>query len=157
MGRLLCLDFGTRRIGAALSDHRRSIASPLEVYHRQSPPQDAAHYRKLIAENDVDSIVIGLPLHTSGEESDLSSFARSWGRWLADLAKLPVTYYDERYSSADAEDFLRTHGFRRKGVKARRDMLAAQMVLQRYLDAGCPTSETPGSPLEDPPAVASDS
>ncbi|MBV8265979.1 MAG: Holliday junction resolvase RuvX, partial [Planctomycetaceae bacterium] len=63
MSRVLGLDFGTRRVGAAVSDPRRLIATPLEVYERRDPAQDARHYQTLVREHEVDRIVIGLPLH----------------------------------------------------------------------------------------------
>jgi len=147
--RILGLDFGTRRVGAAVSDPRRVIATPLEVYQRRDIRQDAAHYRALVLEHDVDRIVIGLPLHTGGGESDSSALARRWGAWLAAETGLPVLYYDERYTTVDADDVLRSAGLKLKDRKARRDMLAARILLQNYLDAGCPEGEAPASPLAD--------
>lgn len=149
--RVLGLDYGTRRIGAAVSDPRRSIATPLEVYERRDPVQDAAHYRKLVEEHDVDRIVVGLPLHTGGGESDLARQARTFGAWLTGLTGVPVAYQDERYSTVDADDVLRTAGFKLKDRKLRRDMLAARILLQAYLDAGCPDVEAPAAPLSDEP------
>lgn len=151
MGRILGIDFGTKRIGAALSDPGRAIAFPLEVYERVSLVRDAAHYRKLVTEENVDCIVIGLPLHTSGQESELSGLSRDFGRWLAEVTARPVVFRDERYTSLDADDLLRGHGLKRKGRKARRDMLAAQILLQRYLDDGCPERESAATPIEDAP------
>ncbi len=151
MTRVLGLDFGTRRVGAAISDPRRMIATPLEVYERRDPRQDAAHYRGLIAEHDVDRIVIGLPLHTGGGESDSSRLARRWGTWLAEATGVPVFYHDERYSTVDADDVMRSAGFKLKDRKAKRDMLAARILLQNYLEAGCPDGEGPPLPLADEP------
>lgn len=151
MGRILGLDFGTRRVGAALSDPRRVIATPLEVYERRDPARDAAHYRALVAEEDVDRIVVGLPLHTRGHEGDLAILARRFGAWIAEATGLPVAFHDERYTTVDADEALRSHGFKLKDRKARRDMLAARILLQNYLDAGCPEAEAPASPLDDRP------
>jgi putative Holliday junction resolvase len=149
MGRILGLDFGTKRVGMALSDPRRLIATPLGVYERTGPARDAAHFQKLVLDEEVDRIVVGLPLHTRGGESELAVLARRWGAWLAETTGLPVVYFDERYTSVDAEDLLRSGGLRLKDRKARRDMLAAQILLQNYLDAGCPEIERPAPPLED--------
>jgi putative Holliday junction resolvase len=151
MGRVLGLDFGTRRVGAALSDPRRSIATPLEVYARSTPARDAAHYRELVREEDIDRIVIGLPLHTGGGEGESATLARAWGAWLAEQINLPVVFYDERYTTVHAEDVLRSQGLRLKDRKARRDTLAAQILLQSYLDAGCPEVEAPARPIADTP------
>src|SRR3954447_15912390 len=150
MGRLLGLDFGTRRIGAAVSDPRRLIATPLEVHERRDPAQDARHYQALVRENEVDRIVIGLPLHTGGREGTSALLARDFGRWLGQVTGLPILFYDERYTTSDAEDTLIAAGLKRSRRKGLRDMLAAQILLQNYLDAGCPETEAPATPLADP-------
>ncbi len=149
MTRVLGIDFGTKRVGAAVSDPRRQIATPLEVYQRRDPVQDARHYQTLVAEHDIDLIVIGLPLHTSGQASESSRRARAWGDWLGDLTKLPVRYHDERYSTVDADDVMLAAGMKRMDRQARRDMLAARILLQSFLDAGCPEAESPATPLMD--------
>lgn len=156
MSRILGLDFGTRRIGAALSDPRRLIATPLEVYERREPARDATHYRALVAEEGIERIVIGLPVHTGGGESDLSRLARAWGKWLTAATGRPVIFYDERYTSVDADHLMRSHGLKLRDRKARRDMLAAQILLQNFLDAGCPEVESPPGPLDDAPAEEPD-
>jgi putative Holliday junction resolvase len=149
--RVLGIDFGTRRIGAAVSDPRRKIATPLEVYERKDIAQDARHYRSLVAEHDVDLIVIGLPVHTSGQEGTSAKQARAWGGWLSKETALPVVYHDERFSTVEAEERLLAAGVKRQGRKERRDMLAAQILLQNYLDAGCPVDEPKSTPLADAP------
>lgn len=149
MGRLLGLDFGTKRVGAALSDARRAIATPLEVYERKDKARDAEHYRAIVAEYDVERLVVGLPLHTGGGEGDLAELARGWGEWLAGATGRPVTFFDERYTSVDAEESLRGHGLRARKRKGLRDMLAARILLQNFLDAGCPVVEAEPAPLED--------
>ena len=150
--RILGLDYGTRRIGAAVSDPRRSIATPLEVYERRNIQRDAAHYQTLVKEHDVDRIVVGLPLHTGGGEGGLAKQARIFGLWLTEQTGIPVVYQDERYSTVDADEVLRSAGFKVKDRKAKRDMLAARILLQNYLDAGCPDDEAPALPLSDEPA-----
>jgi len=149
MGRILGLDFGLKRVGAALSDPGRSIATPLETHERRDQAQDARHYKKLVAEEEVDRIVIGLPIHTSGREGDIASKARAWGAWLHSVTGLPVFYHDERYSSALADEVLIDSGVKRQKRKGLRDMLAARILLQDYLDAGCPETEARGRPLAD--------
>ena len=149
MTRVLGIDFGTKRVGAAVSDPRRQIATPLEVYERRDTTQDARHYRAIVIEHDIDLIVIGLPLHTSGNESESSRQARAWGEWLGTLTGIPVRYHDERYSTVDAIDVLRSSGAKRKDRQSRRDMLAARILLQSFLDAGCPTTLAPSAPLMD--------
>jgi len=150
MGRVLGIDFGVKRVGAAVSDPGRSIATPLEVYERRDPVQDARHYKKLVEEDEIDRIVIGLPVHTTGREGESAARARAWGSWLAEVTGLPVVYYDERYTTVLAEDVLIEVGFSRQKRKGMRDMLAARILLQNYLDAGCPeTLARPESLADD--------
>jgi putative holliday junction resolvase len=149
MTRILGLDYGTRRVGAALSDPGRTIAFPVEVYGLRSPVLDARHYGELVQENDVERIVIGLPLHTSGREGALASRVRMFGDWLAVSTGRPVVYFDERYTTVEAEQRLLDAGLSRQRRKALRDQLAAQIMLQSYLDAGCPLAEAPATPLAD--------
>lgn len=149
MPRILGLDFGTKRIGAAVSDPRRQIATPLEVYERRDPTQDARHYRALIEENEVERIVIGLPVHLAGREGASASLARSWGDWLAGLSKLPVVFFDERFTTVEAEDSMIAAGLKRSKRKGLRDMLAARILLQNYLDAGSPETTPLSAPLDD--------
>ncbi len=150
MPRILGLDYGTRRVGAALSDPGRSIAFPAEVYTLRGAKHDERYFRELVAENDVERIVVGLPLHTSGREGLLAAMARRFGDWLAGITGRPVVYYDERYSTVEAEQRLLDAGLKRDKRKALRDQLAAQIMLQAYLDAGCPETEAPAAPLADP-------
>lgn len=148
MTRVLGIDFGTHRVGASVSDPRRLIATPLEVYQRRDPAQDARHYRALVVEHDIDLIVIGLPLHTSGGESESSRRARKWGEWLGTTTGRPIRYHDERYSTVDADDVMRSSKMKWKDRQSRRDMLAARILLQSFLDAGCP-DDSPPTPLLD--------
>jgi putative Holliday junction resolvase len=150
MSRILGLDFGTRRVGAAVSDPRGVIATPLEVYERRDPVQDARHYREMVREHEIDRIVIGLPLHTGGREGVSAAQARTFGDWIAGVTGLPVTYFDERYTTAEAEDTLIAAGMKRSKRKGLRDMLAARILLQNFLDAGAPAAEAPAAPLADP-------
>ncbi len=149
MPRILGIDYGTRRIGAALSDPGRTMAFPAEVYTPRGPEHDARHYRELVREHEVDRIVVGLPLHTTGREGQLAGMARTFGKWLAGVTGLPVYYFDERFTTIEAEQKLIDAGLTRQKRKALRDQLAAQIMLQTYLDAGCPETEAKAAPLAD--------
>jgi putative Holliday junction resolvase len=149
MGRVLGLDFGTRRVGAALSDPRRQIATPLEVHQRRDLAGDLRHYQELVRAHEVDQIVIGLPLHTSGQPGTLVALARRFGARLAELTGLPIVFHDERFTTIEAENTLIAAGLKRRRRKGLRDMVAAQVLLQSYLDVGCPATEAPARPLDD--------
>jgi putative Holliday junction resolvase len=143
-GRLLGVDYGTVRIGLAISDPDRKIAFPLTTYTRRDRDADAAWFRDIVAKESVSALVVGLPVHTTGREGQKAGEARAFGAWLAEATRQPVVFYDERFTTVLAEAALWEAGLTHKKRKARRDRVAAQMLLQAYLDAGCPTDAEPG-------------
>lgn len=143
-GRLVGIDFGTVRIGIAISDADHCLASPYENYTRRDPEADRRYFTELVNTESVVGFVIGLPVHSSGEESAKSLEAREFGRWVADLTDLPVTFYDERYTTAQAEQLLNTAELTSKRRKKRLDMVAAQIILTSYLES---SGEDSGSAL----------
>jgi putative holliday junction resolvase len=146
--RLLGVDYGTVRVGLAVSDAERKIASPLATYERRGRERDAAYFRQLAATEEVGQIVVGLPVHNDGREGAKAKEARAFGGMLAAATGLPVVFWDERFTTAEAEDHLWQAGLTHKRRKARRDRVAAQILLQSYLDAGCP-AEQPPRPLDE--------
>jgi putative Holliday junction resolvase len=149
-GRLLGVDYGTVRIGLAVTDADRIIASPLEVRERQGLDRDAAYFKSLVEREHAVGLVIGLPLHTTGNEGTKAAEARAFGTWLAEVTGLPLVFADERFSTAFAESALWLAGLTHKKRKARRDAVAAQVMLQAFIEAGCP-SEVTVKPLEGEP------
>jgi putative Holliday junction resolvase len=149
--RLLGVDFGSVRIGLAVSDPDRKFAFPLEVRERGSRDADAAFFRALVEREEIGGLVVGLPVHLSGREGTSAVEARTFGAWLGEQTGLPVVFYDERFTTVQAESALWEAGLTHKRRRARRDKVAAQMLLQAYLDAGCPAETSPG-PLDDPGA-----
>ena len=142
-GRLLGVDYGTVRIGLAVSDPDRIIASPLATYTRRDPEADANYFRELVQFETIVGLVVGLPVHLSGREGEKATEARAFGKWLAEITKLPLVFYDERFTTVQAESALWEAGLTHKRRKDRRDRVAAQMLLQAYLNAGCPPEEPP--------------
>ena len=134
-GRVAGVDFGTVRIGIAISNPERSIASPLENYTRGTPEQDARRFRRLVADEAVVLFVVGLPIHLDGGESPKSREARKFGQWLAETTGVSVEFFDERFTSVEAEQALLAADLTRKRRKRRMDMLAAQIMLSAYLKA----------------------
>jgi putative Holliday junction resolvase len=143
-GRLLGVDYGTVRVGLAVSDPDRKIAFPLTTYTRRDRDADATWFREIVAQESISALVVGLPVHTTGREGQKAAEARAFGGWLAEVTGLPVFFYDERFTTVLAESALWEAGLTHKKRKARRDRVAAQMLLQTYLDAGCPTDAEPG-------------
>lgn len=134
--RIAGIDFGTVRIGIALADTVVRIAGPFENYNRRSPKLDAEYFQQLAHEERIDRFVVGLPVHLSGAESQKSSEARTFGEWLAATTSVPVEYFDERYTTSEADEILGGTKLTKKQRQARRDQLAAQIMLTAYLEAG---------------------
>jgi putative holliday junction resolvase len=133
-GRLLGLDFGARRIGIAVCDVEQRFASPLENYPRSRPQTDAVHLEAVARGQEAVGLVVGLPLHMGGEEGQSAHAARRFGKWAASVTGLPHAFWDERLSSALADEYMRDAGLSPKKRKLRRDKVAAQIMLQSYLD-----------------------
>jgi putative Holliday junction resolvase len=136
--RILAVDPGSVRLGLAISDVERRLASPLTTYTRRDPVQDALYFKKIVEAEEVGTIVVGLPIHEDGSEGAQAKLARVFGAWLQDATGLPCLFYDERFTSFEADASLLEAGLTKKKRKARRDRVAAQILLQTYLDAGCP-------------------
>lgn len=139
--KILAIDPGQVRLGLAISDAERRFSFPLETYTRRDPQRDLAHLRAIVAEEGVGLLLIGLPLHTDGREGESARLARVFGDALATQLGLPVRYYDERFTTVEAESILWNAGLTHRQRKERRDRLAAQILLQTYLAAGCPEQD----------------
>lgn len=146
-GRLGGVDFGTKRIGVAISDPQKTIASPLAQYERRGESEDARWFVSLAHREEITAWVVGLPVHASGDESPKSVEARKFGIWLQKVTERPVFFFDERYSTVEADRFLADANFSRKRRKERRDMLAAQVILSAFLESQDRSGPTP--PLDD--------
>src|SRR5580700_10299657 len=134
-GRLLGLDFGTRRIGISVSDDEQRIASPLENYTRSRDEVDATRLKKIAEEYRVVGLVVGLPIHTGGEEGQKAREARRFAAWASAATALPLAMWDERFTSAIAEDHLLAANLSKKKRKERLDKVAAQIMLQSFLES----------------------
>lgn len=121
--RVLALDHGTVRIGCAISDPSGTLARPLPVIE----PPEARVVVELVAEHDVERIVVGLPLLMSGEEGSQAGLARTFCTELEALLDIPVETYDERLTTRMAE------ASKRAGAGAAADSLAAAHLLEDYL------------------------
>ncbi len=134
-GALLGVDYGTRRIGIAVCNADQTIAVPVETWITRTPELDRRHFRELAADYRIRGIVIGLPLmNLSGDEGRQAGITRKFGEWLRKETNLPLIYWDERYSSAAAEMVLWSRGESPNHRKSQLDGLAAQIILQAYLD-----------------------
>lgn len=131
--RMLGLDVGDKRIGVAVSDETALIATPLRVVKRGSG--DRAEIGRMVAEWNANRVVVGLPTGLSGREGPQATAVRAYADALAVALDVPVTYWDERLTTAIAERALIEAGHRRAERKERIDAVAAAIILQSYLDA----------------------
>ncbi len=134
-GRLLGLDYGTRRVGLSISDEEQRLAVPLETYSRRKPDDDARHLVAVVGDYRIVGLVIGLPLHMGGEEGQKAAEARRFGAWAGGAAGLPIAFWDERLSTAQADEHLAAANLRPNKRKLLRDKIAAQIMLQSYLES----------------------
>jgi putative Holliday junction resolvase len=128
---LMALDVGERRVGIAVS-HSGILVTPHSVLYRKSKKEDFARLGRLITELKVERVIVGLPYSLSGYET-IGPQARRIKRYAEALAKtitIPLEYFDESYSTADAEAYLAASGQKRVPI----DAAAAAVILQNYLD-----------------------
>lgn len=134
MSRILSLDVGEKRVGVALSDPTGTFASPLVVLDAVASGL-MKEIAALCRAHDVDRVVIGLPLRLDGSEGPAAAKARAFAGKLGGSLSLPIEFWDERLSTVTAERCLIEGGTRRADRKALVDKVAAQIVLQHYLDS----------------------
>lgn len=150
-GQLLGVDYGTKRVGLAISTGDQTLSSPLQIYERRNERLDAKFFRELAEDYRLKGIVVGLPMHINGEEGESARHARAYGTWLSELTGLPVIYWDERYTSAVAEEHLLNAEMTRKQRKKRLDKIAAHIILQACLDFRHRARNPPDLPQEPTP------
>jgi len=132
--RLIGLDLGTKTIGLALSDLGRGIASPMETIRRKKFTLDAEKLLEICARQQVGGMVLGLPLNMDGSEGPRVQATRAFARNLAQKTDLPITYWDERLSTAAVtRTLLEADSSRAKRAEAV-DKMAAAFILQGFLD-----------------------
>jgi putative Holliday junction resolvase len=126
------LDYGTRRIGVAISDLLHITAQPHEVLEAEAADLDEK-LQRLVSEREVSEIVVGLPVSLSGYEGASAASARALGERVGVLTGLPVHFYDERFTSKTANEVLIAGKVRRAERKQVVDKVAAAVMLQQWL------------------------
>lgn len=133
-GTILAFDFGKKRIGTAIGETAIGIAHPLSTIHAEDKQRRYAAIEAVIREWQPALLVVGLPAHMDGTEHEMSRLARKFAGELAQRFKLPVEFIDERLTSAAAESSLGESGIASHKRKAVVDSVAAQHILQDFLD-----------------------
>ncbi|MCS6897954.1 MAG: Holliday junction resolvase RuvX [Nitrospira sp.] len=132
-GRILALDYGTKRIGVALSDELWWTAQPFETFERRTLQQDVLHIASLVASYDVKRVVVGLPLQLDGRAGPAARSMREFVVQLEASLSVPLVLWDERMTTKAAEEFLIAADVSRKKRKTAVDRIAASLLLQSYL------------------------
>ena len=132
--RVMALDYGDVRIGIALSDITRFLASGLENYTRVSLETDCKHIAELIANNNVKVVVLGLPLNMDGTSGVRVEKTKEFAEELKKYTDAKIDFLDERLTSVSAEKILISADVSRKKRKQVLDKLSATIILQDYLD-----------------------
>jgi putative holliday junction resolvase len=136
--RTMGLDVGTRTVGIAVSDALGITAQGVTTLRRTNLRADLAYLRRLAAEREVTRLVVGLPLNMDGSEGQRAAAARAFAEAAAKATELPLEYQDERLTTVAAERVLLEADVSRKKRKEVIDQLAAQLILQAWLDARRP-------------------
>lgn len=148
-GRLAAIDYGTVRIGVAVCDPDRILASPFETHQVSGPEKDSEYFRCLAKEERLVGFVVGLPIHCDGGESEKSKESRQFAKWLFDQTQLPVRLFDERFSTAAARQRLAGGRMSRGRKKQRLDAVAALVLLESFLESCRYHGQTVGQSIAD--------
>jgi putative Holliday junction resolvase len=135
-GRVMALDVGGRRIGVALSDPTRVLASPLTTLRAEPRERALAEIAALVLRHDVAEVVVGLPLTLSGEIGPQAQLVKEFAERLQQTLSVPVHLFDERLTTVAAERMMLDLGMKPEQRKAKIDEVAASIILQDFLDAG---------------------
>lgn len=133
--RILALDHGTVRIGVALSDELKMIASPLQFIPAEPFAEVLAQLKVLVREKEVELIIIGMPRNMDGSYGPAAEKVREFATALKDALAVPLKLWDERLTSTQANRIMSESGVKRDKRKEKVDGMAAAIFLQSYLDA----------------------
>lgn len=131
--RILAIDYGQKRVGLALSDRLGITAQPFKTIINESREELIDELAEIIKANDVTEVVIGLPLHMNGTEGERAEKSRVLAAELETALNIPVYLQDERLSSAEVEKVMLAGDLSRRKRRAKRDKLAASIILRTYL------------------------
>lgn len=131
--RVMAIDYGDARTGIAMSDLLCSLVGSTTVIHSRNSEKTVAGIQKLIRENGVTEIVLGLPKNMDGTEGVRAELCREFGKTLEEATGLPVKMWDERRTTVEAHNILSQHNYHGKKRKNTVDAVAASLILEGYL------------------------
>ncbi len=147
MKRILGIDYGTARIGVALSDELQMLAHPAETIPVAKTADPAARIAAIVREKNVERILVGLPRHMNGELGAAAEGAQAFAEKLRAVVPCEVRTWDERLSTVAAHRALQEAGKSTRQTRGYIDQVAAQMLLQSYLDS-LPANQGDGEPID---------
>ena len=139
--RVIGLDVGDKTVGIAISDELGLTAQGLPTLRRERLAADLSYVQGVADEHSATRVIVGLPLNMNGTEGPRGAASRKFGDALGKLTGLPIEYWDERLTTAQAERVLLEADVSRRKRRQVIDKLAAQVILQSWLDAQRPVSE----------------
>lgn len=131
--RVLAVDFGDARTGVAISDLLCSIVGSTTVIHSHNKEKTLQELQRLVTENQVSEIVMGLPKNMDGTEGPRANLCREFAARLEEVTGLPVKLWDERRTTVEAHNILSQHNYHGKKRKNTVDAVAASLILEGYL------------------------
>ena len=131
--KILAVDYGDARTGIAISDLLCSIVGSTTVIHSRNPDKTLEEICRLVGENGVGEIVVGLPKNMDGTEGARAQLCREFAQQLRERTGLPVAHWDERRTTVEAHNILSQHNYHGKKRKNTVDAVAASLILEGYL------------------------
>jgi len=133
MGRWLSIDYGTKRLGIAVTDPLQMFIYPLTTIENRSDDYVISELLKLFDEKMIDKIIVGLPLSLEGKDTQKTKEVRNFFHKLEKRTEIPLIWWDERYSTYEANDFLKQKGLNWKDSRKIIDQIAAAVILTNYM------------------------
>jgi len=141
--RILGIDYGDRNVGLALSDGLGITAQPFGTYCLAGEKENAAFFRELVAKQEVGEIVVGLPLRMDGSHGTRADKTKEFAAWLEKTVCRPVTFWDERLTTFQAQGIMSEQGVKARNKKAVEHQISAAIILLGYLERRRSDSHAP--------------
>jgi len=133
-GKILAIDFGEKILGLAVSDSNRSFSFPLKNYQRKNINDDILFIKNMINDKDIKLVVFGNPINSKGIEGIMSKKVKLFAEKLKSITDTPIVFFDESFTTKQAELILRDYGLDQKKMKGKKDAIAASFILSSYLE-----------------------
>jgi len=130
--KVLAIDYGKRRLGFAVGSELLKTATPIDHYNRKDLQTDLKYIRELIENHDIGKIIIGLPLNMDGTKGKIGVDTENFRKFLKKRVDIEIEMIDERLSSFEAEELLKTHINDFKKRRGKLDSMSAVIILNRY-------------------------